>query len=287
MIMKWIPTFLLRPFMQMKIPATKNGQLCDRFANGTESIRPIIFSHGHSSEKCLNTALYLAMAASGYLVIAINHQDETCFYTEDKDNKPMPFVDHDLYFSLAHRKKQVKVRASEIHLIIEALREFDDEIKIQLFGACGINAKIDMKELILSGHSMGGCTAIEAANQLRNNDQPRALLLMDPWFFPIHDDIQNGSVRFNCPVQMIWSETFHKEYSRDGIFDSAKHEKQIVSTASSQNLQHECLTINGTEHLVQTDFSIFWKYELQLALNKAPTNWQYSMTYQLHFTLML
>ena len=64
-----------------------------------------------------------------------------------------------------------------------------------------------MKELLLGGHSFGGATAVAAANLL--TEQPKALLLLDPWLFPIHEEIAAGKVGLRCPVQMIHSEKFH------------------------------------------------------------------------------
>ena len=69
----YIPAFILRAFTKVIIPAYNDVELCERFSSGREAIRPMIFSHGLIAEKSWYTALYHAMAASGYLVIAINH----------------------------------------------------------------------------------------------------------------------------------------------------------------------------------------------------------------------
>ena len=76
---------------------TTNGELCRRFANGKEALRPIIFSHGLSGDKAFYTAVYHAMAAHGHLVIAVNHQDESGFHTYDKDGKEIIFVKKPFY----------------------------------------------------------------------------------------------------------------------------------------------------------------------------------------------
>ena len=65
----------------------------------------MIFSHGLSADKAYYSALYHAMAASGYLVVAINHQDESCFYTEDKDGKPILYAIEEIYCALPRREK--------------------------------------------------------------------------------------------------------------------------------------------------------------------------------------
>lgn len=83
---------------------------------------------------------------------------------------------------------------------ISALRNLSDELRIKLFGARGVNVNLNLDELILSGHSFGGGTMIEAASQLKDSEQPKALLLLDPWFYPIHDAVTNGKARLHCPV---------------------------------------------------------------------------------------
>ena len=68
-----IPDCILRPLVNIKIPAIIDGQLCERFASGREAMRPLIFAHGLGAEKAFYTAACHAMAAYGYLVIAVNH----------------------------------------------------------------------------------------------------------------------------------------------------------------------------------------------------------------------
>lgn len=67
---------------------------------------------------------------------------------------------------------------------------------MQIFGASGTNALIDTNEVVLSGHSFGGTTMIALANELEIAEQPKALLLLDPWFYPIFDDVKNLRTRF-------------------------------------------------------------------------------------------
>ena len=62
-------------------------------------MRPIVFSHGLSGNKDVYKAVYLAMAAHGHLVVAINHQDRTCFHTYDKDKNEMYYELKQLYIA--------------------------------------------------------------------------------------------------------------------------------------------------------------------------------------------
>lgn len=88
----FVPEFLLRSFTNIMMPAYLNGDLCEKFASGKESIRPMVFSHGLSADKNFYMAIYLAMASHGYMVVAINHQDESCFYTEDAKGNEIWFL---------------------------------------------------------------------------------------------------------------------------------------------------------------------------------------------------
>ena len=99
----FIPDFILRTMTQIKVPAFVDGALSERFSSGKEAIRPIIFSHGLSACEAFYTALHHSMAAHGHLVIAVNHQDWSCFYTENKDGAPIKYEHRDLHCGVEYR----------------------------------------------------------------------------------------------------------------------------------------------------------------------------------------
>lgn len=68
-----IPDVFFRTYAKVGIAAYDDAKLCFRFSSGKEAVRPMIFSHGLSGAKDMYTGIYHAMAANGYLVIAINH----------------------------------------------------------------------------------------------------------------------------------------------------------------------------------------------------------------------
>ena len=69
----FFPDFLLRPNTIVKTHALVAVEICERFSNGKNPLRPIIFSHGLGAHLNFYTATYHALAAHGYLVIALNH----------------------------------------------------------------------------------------------------------------------------------------------------------------------------------------------------------------------
>ena len=85
----YFPAFIARSFVNLKIPAYVDAEISSRFKVGKEKLRPIIFSHGLSSDNNFYTAVCLALAAHGHLVIAVNHQDKSCFHTYDKDGNEL------------------------------------------------------------------------------------------------------------------------------------------------------------------------------------------------------
>lgn len=110
------------------------------------------------------TATCHKLAAHGYLVIALNHQDESCFFTIDKDGKDIPHVlkDNDL----PYRKTQMATRTEEVLSVIETLKTLTPELHFEIFGGFAPNAKIDMSELILAGHSYGSATMIATDSKI-------------------------------------------------------------------------------------------------------------------------
>lgn len=178
----------------------------------------MIFSHGLGAHSAFYTATYHTLAAHGYLVIAINHQDESCLYTENKDGADIPFTQKDFY-DYPFRQKQIMIRSEEVLLTIDALRKLSPELHFKIFGGSAPNAKIDMSELVLAGHSFGAGTMIAVDSKLKTSEQPRALLLMDPWVFAIHERVMEGEISVKCPVQMIHTENFHDHVDKKP-FDS-------------------------------------------------------------------
>ena len=155
-----VPTFFCKPFVIPKMNALEDGSLAGRFSNGEEPIRPIIFSHGWTGANFQYSGFARDMASHGYLVILINHQDGTCFYTEKEDGTPV-FYEKGDYYQKEVRVRQQGVRIEEVTQLINELKE-ESELKEgssklvrEIFGASS-GVKVDMTHLVLSGHSFGG-----------------------------------------------------------------------------------------------------------------------------------
>ena len=82
------------------------------------------------------------------------------------------------------RQKQLGIRVSEITALVEELKELSPEFHMDIFGPFCPNIKVNMEELVLSGHSFGGITAVTTASTLPELLRPKAVVAYDPWFFP-------------------------------------------------------------------------------------------------------
>ena len=154
-----VPNFMLKPDCQMKIPAYIGAK------PAREELRPIIFSHGLTACNSMYSGACIAFAAQGYLVIAVNHQDGSCFHTYDSKNNDADMFYGDRMrpaFSQKLRTEQLKIRVAEIRSVIDIVRK--ENASLELFEQEGIS--IDSSELVLAGHSFGSGTMAATANEL-------------------------------------------------------------------------------------------------------------------------
>lgn len=147
-------------------------------------------------------------------------------------------------------------------MVRKALKEMDKRLHEDIFGASSSKVQVDMDELVLAGHSFGGITAINSSFQLSQAEQPRAVLVMDPWLYATAEDIQSGKVHLKCPIQVILSETWQGRIPKEE-FDSYSTIKKMLNNCES-TLPRESVTVRKSDHYTQTDFAIVAPFELSL-----------------------
>ena len=99
-------------------------------------------------------------------------------------------------------------RVNELVTLLQDLKEMHPPTHHQVFGTSAPNAIIDTSELIVTGHSFGGITALMTAHKL--GSACKAVCVMDPWFYAYHEEFNSGEIAVpECPVQIISSEMFH------------------------------------------------------------------------------
>ena len=114
---KMTPDAACRPDTQVKIPAFFEAPPAEK------ELRPVIFSHGLSASNTLYSGVCIALAARGYLVVAINHQDKSCFHTYDgRNNDAEMFFEFTEIHSAELRPRQLQIRVDEVISVMDLIK---------------------------------------------------------------------------------------------------------------------------------------------------------------------
>lgn len=84
---------------------------------------------------------------------------------------------------------------------------------------------LDFSKLVVSGHSFGGITALASAAR---DTRIKAILTMDPWYYPYTDRMEKLKIQKPIPILINLSESFVKQcalYSYDYEVDLEKFHK--------------------------------------------------------------
>lgn len=79
------PLWIMRGFLNIKMDVSLNGELPEEFEEGHKKLIPLIFLHGISSNRAMNTGTSKDLASHGYIVFTMDHEDGTCSYTVSED----------------------------------------------------------------------------------------------------------------------------------------------------------------------------------------------------------
>ena len=122
---------------------------------------------------------------------------------------------------------------------------------------------------------------IKASNYLsENGKKPHALLLMDPWTFPLKQGIESGELHIPCPAQLLNSPGFHSPYSETQL------KRLLGSSGCETSLRHENLIVEGSFHKMQCDVAMICPLDVSLSARRMPSTSLPSI-YQLYINLML
>ena len=86
------------------------------------------------SARYFYTTLALKLASYGYLVILLDHQDGSCFFTESSDGATMKYK-HQNFHIYDLRRDQLKIRVDEVKQTIYALKSMPKALREDMFGA--------------------------------------------------------------------------------------------------------------------------------------------------------
>ncbi|KAG7168770.1 Platelet-activating factor acetylhydrolase-like [Homarus americanus] len=165
----------------------------------------VVFSHGLSANRSIYSTVCSELASHGFVVAAVEHRVEECIRTLD----------------VLEKLNEGKVKN-------ELPSNFDLQ---QLFG------RLDMSQPVMTGHSFGGVTAIST---LAKDKRFKIGLALDPWMFPIKDEVDALCPSVTQPLICISTEAFQSDSNL-----------QAMSKLNSDTTVF--VTIKGTVHQNQCD----------------------------------
>lgn len=198
------------------------------------------------------------LASNGYMVFLMDHHDGSCSYTENPTGYKQWFFDvKGPHFEVNDIKKKLDIRVDEVRTLIDVISREDFLQKGLLMNK---DARLDIDKLIVAGHSMGGSTALQVAEQ---DPRVKATLVNDPWLFGIRDKIDSSQYkgfRNDMPALLLNTYTFHKMCTKP-TWDT---EKTFLQLRDNQMKSNELLdvTITQIHHTHQTDAIIVHPFEI-------------------------
>ena len=158
----------------------------------------LIFSHGLGGSAAIYSSITRAMAANGYIVLAVDHMDGSSPVIIQKNGTFMTlnsspiqdlwaqkkFVEYAIF-----RREQTNLRALELEAATEALRSLNSH-NIPELATRGISfmGRLDLNQIYVMGHSFGGASALTVA--FRRPDLYRAVLAHEPAVDWTPDDVR-------------------------------------------------------------------------------------------------
>lgn len=161
----------------------------------------VLFSHGLGGSAETYTKQCSDLASSGYVVIALEHEDGSGAYAKRENgevvayNRPpsdLVYVPHQV---IDFRAPFLSKRKTEVEAVLEYLHRSDNELA----------RVMDLTKIAMAGHSFGSATSVYVARALPAQTFC-GLLLLDVWSFPLPDlALGTGS---DLPVCSLLSEPF-------------------------------------------------------------------------------
>ncbi|XP_043573474.1 platelet-activating factor acetylhydrolase 2, cytoplasmic-like isoform X1 [Chiloscyllium plagiosum] len=286
---RWCAPLLNMAFGYYEVPVGWDASF-----RAAEKYPLIIFSHGLGAFRTVYSAVCIELASQGFIVAAVEHRDEsacTTFFLKssvenlepsigattaleqslegseippaslaEMEEEWLPYRKPDTAEEdFALRNKQLCHRMEECSRVLDVLTDIHNGkfIKNYLPGHLDLSimkACIDLKRVAVMGHSFGGSTSILA---ITRDSRFRCAVALDSWMFPLTDDIYSKALR---PVFFVNSEKFQTNDSIDKM-------KRL----RSNNNEIKIITIIGSVHQSQTDFTLLTGQLLSLAFETKGT----------------
>jgi len=192
----------------------------------------------------------MELASHGYIVFLPDHHDGSCRYTENKDNTKQWWFDTTAKFEYSDMHPRVKQREQEIKELIDELHQ-----KKFLLKTLNFNCSLKLDKLIMSGHSMGGATAIRVG---ASDNRVKCVLVNDPWLMPIREEIKTKSFTFRAEQSLYIANT--SNFLTD--FGIVNDNKLLIAQlkASSEIVQtNHCSHDHQADRVIPETLRIEWK----------------------------
>lgn len=197
-------------YAQERIEIVKLAGLHRDFRDGGKKLIPVIFSHGLIVNRTNHSAICKELASHGCIVYALDHTDGSCSYVLDTTKNPSEDKYYIEYNPKIHnftqeeyRRKQLVTRLDDIHHLLDHIKSVELS-KIP---------SIDLNKLVMSGHSMGGMTTIEACRKFESDI--KYCIPLDPFFRATFEYIEkHDDYTVSQPMCIISTEHFHNRKQR-------------------------------------------------------------------------
>lgn len=206
----------------------------------------VVFSHGLGANRSIYSTVCTEVASHGFVVLAVEHRDGSACgsFTLSEEGRR----EHILFQSLPPetkeyelRNRQIQVRVQESIRALDALyrlnegqvtNDLDSSLDLKQF-----SGSLDLSAPVMSGHSFGGVTAITT---LARDNRFKIGVSLDPWMFPIKDEVTSVCASVTQPLICISTEAFQSDANL-----------QAMSSLPSESTTF--VTIKGTVHQNQCD----------------------------------
>ncbi|KAI8908502.1 platelet-activating factor acetylhydrolase [Gorgonomyces haynaldii] len=180
----------------------------------------VVFSHGLGGMRTTYSNLCGNLAAKGCIVVSIEHADGSGSYTfrnnysksipyEHPDKTKVPAHETEDEYYLRWRKSHIQHRVAEVKATVDWLNSLQageikqtDNVVHETFEWSQFKGKLNLKDLILMGHSFGAATALASLEKLKGVF--RAAVVLDPWMHAVKE-VAGPEI----PYLNMQSEKFH------------------------------------------------------------------------------
>ncbi|XP_069169592.1 platelet-activating factor acetylhydrolase [Procambarus clarkii] len=205
----------------------------------------IIFSHGLSANRSIYSTICSELASQGFIVAAIEHRDMSAsasfILTPSGEKEFIAYESAGKIKEYSYRNQQLKIRVAESMLALDALEKINDGTAINElasdFNLHQLRGRLDLSHPVMAGHSFGGVTAIAT---LASDQRFKVGVALDPWMFPVKDELHEISVKLRQPLLCISTEKFQTPANLEAM-------------AKLNPATTTYLTIKGTVHQNQCD----------------------------------